>query len=148
MYYTNTKIDLRTCREANRLFMSFQDPHSQNKVNQHPVHVRPRSHESGYFWNRTVSYKWIGLPSTRNQWIRSLKPHLFWNHSLECFSVHTNPEKNVRFQKSTDSCGHGMRMTFICNTTKRYFYFKDIAFTLHYPGGRAWSNSDMVHSKH
>ena len=44
--------------------------------------LRPRQYKSRYFWN-CIFFTKIVLPSTRNQWIRSRKLHLFETALLE-----------------------------------------------------------------
>ena len=57
--------------------------------------LRPRPHESENF-ESLILFTRINLQSTRNQWIRSPKPHLFLNCSPEWFNlgaVHTKERK-------------------------------------------------------
>ena len=60
-----------------------------------PVHTNPDIFETVLCLVSELAFR----PHETMQWIRSLKPHLFWNRSLECFSVHTNPEKTCDFKK-------------------------------------------------
>ena len=51
----------------------FSDDHVSKKKK-----TMPRPHESGQFLNRTfLNTNLMGLPSTRNQWICTLKRHIF-----------------------------------------------------------------------
>ena len=67
------------CPTKNILLHPVVTEHKQNllKIILSSNIISPRRHESSYFLNRRFFFTRISLSSTRNQWTRFSKPHLF-----------------------------------------------------------------------